>query len=74
MLKLAPNPSYSLNLLNLLDLSFDSSLFPLISLILDFLCLIFFSRCVVFLPLVGGILWNIESGPTNDGSKLFFSL
>ena len=74
MLKLAPYPSYSLNLLNLLDLSVDSSLFPLIPLILDFLCLILFFCFVVLLPLVGGIPWNIRSGPTNDGSKLFFSL
>ena len=40
MLKFAPYPSYSLNLLNLFDLLFDSSLSPLIPLILDFLCLI----------------------------------
>ena len=40
MLKFAPYPSYSLNLLNLFDLLFDSSLSPLFPLILDFLCLI----------------------------------
>ena len=39
MFKLAPYPSYSLNLLNLFDLLFDSSLSPLMPLILVFLCL-----------------------------------
>ena len=73
MLKLAPYLSYSLNLLNLLDLSFDSSLFSLIPLILDFLCLILFFCFVVLLPLVEGIPWNIGCDPTSVGS-LFFSL
>ena len=74
MLKLVPNPSYSLNLLNLLDLSVDSPLFPLILLILDFFLFDFFFRFIVLLPLVGGIPWNIRSGLTSDGSKLFFFL
>ena len=70
MLKFAPYPSYFLNLLNLFDLLFDSSLSPIIPLILDFLCLIFFCF-VILLPLVGGIPWNIGSGPTSVGSLSF---
>ena len=89
VLKLASYPSYSLNLLNLFDLLFDSSLSSLVSLILVFLCLIphhipylfplskipfvfFFLFCfVVLLPLVGGIPWNIGSGPNSVGSLSF---
>ena len=74
MLKFAPYPSYSLNLLNLFALLFDSLLSPLIPLILDFLCLISFFYFVVVLPLVGGILWNIGSGPTSVGSLSFIFL
>ena len=73
MLKLAPNPSYSLNLLNLLNLSVDSSLFPLIPLILDFLCLILFLFHYFALTSRRHSVEHRED-PTSDGSKFFFSL